>query len=598
MLESADACAATLSRVLALAVVTCLVPGAAAQRDGCEIGSPDAPTASELRACWLTHYAYVGKSEAELRALAQNIRAGQMNTVYVGLYSGTRVYWPSRAYAAAGGSWASPGTDYAAYLGEIFRDEGLKVGAWFEYGLALGWQDHPIAVAHPDWLARDRFGDPVSGENGGFVFLSPGHSEAVELVVGMVRELAEDYHFDDIQLDRIRWARQTTGREYGYEDCTAELYFAQYGGYPPANVNDPVWVAFREGLVNDVVAQCYAVVKSANPEIVVSSTPTGSYGITQHLQRWSDWVAGGYMDLVTPQMYQTTLSGFADELSTQLAQAPGHLDRIAVGFRASEEDDWPLVADQLAHARGQGIAHGCLWVYHTYTSQVAIQDEIDNLPAPGQPWEQPACNPFASDRMVQLVIDNDDGPPAYGETGAWTTSVQPGFFRFDSRSAPGGSTSAAGFSAAVPRTGRYDVSVWYTAAANHNDAAEYTIVHCNGTSSVPVDQRTDGGRWVHVGRYILAEGPLAVRVVVSTAGSAGGEYTSSDAVKLVLSGFAFGDADGNGVVDLDDFAALPDCLGGPGGDLPGEECEAFDFDDDRDVDLADVARFQQAFGIR
>ena len=55
-----------------------------------------------------------------------------------------------------------------------------------------------------------------------------------------------------------------------------------------------------------------------------------------------------------------------------------------------------------------------------------------------------------------------------------------------------------------------------------------------------------------------------------------------------------GDADGDGDVDVDDYAVLFGCLAGP--TVPGGTgCEVFDFDEDTDVDLADVAGFQGAF---
>ncbi len=547
-----------------------------------------------VRACWLTHYTYLGKTEGQLRAMAQNIKAGNMNTVYISAYSGATVYWPSRAYSAAGGSWGVPGFDMTSYLLDIFHDEGLEVGAWFEYGLALGQATHPIALAHPEWLARDIGGDPVTGENGGFVFLSPGHPEAVEAVVSMLRELAENYDFDDIQLDRIRWGRKTTGREYGYEQATSDLYFAQYGVAPPADVNHPTWVAFRESLVNEVMQQCYDAVKQANPAIVVSSAPTGSYGITQHMQRWSAWVNGGYMDLVMPQMYKTSYSAFVNEFNTQRAQAPGHLDKLGVGYRASEDDDWSLVGSEINYAQSQGVPHGCLWVYHQYTSQIAIQDEIDNLPVGGEPWEQPAYNPFASDRMVQLVVDNSDGSPAYQETGTWTTSAQPDYLKFDSRVAQGGADFAAEFRTEIPRSGRYDVYVWYTSAGNRNAAASYEIDHYNGTALVTVDQRSGGGQWVNLDRCIFEQGPIARRLSVATTGSGASEYTSADGFKLVLAGYALGDADGDEQVDLDDYAVAEGCLTGPAGASVSEDCEAFDFDDDGDYDLLDFAAFQRA----
>ncbi len=67
---------------------------------------------------------------------------------------------------------------------------------------------------------------------------------------------------------------------------------------------------------------------------------------------------------------------------------------------------------------------------------------------------------------------------------------------------------------------------------------------------------------------------------------------------------AAGDFDGDGLVDLDDYAFFADCLGGPHKvpfpDTTGataEQCvTGFDFDDDEDVDLADFAAFVEYFG--
>ncbi|HRX86528.1 MAG TPA: PKD domain-containing protein, partial [Phycisphaerae bacterium] len=57
-----------------------------------------------------------------------------------------------------------------------------------------------------------------------------------------------------------------------------------------------------------------------------------------------------------------------------------------------------------------------------------------------------------------------------------------------------------------------------------------------------------------------------------------------------------GDADGDGVVDAADAAALTACLAGPG-DRAWENCrQVFDFDHDTDVDLADAARLQLLVG--
>lgn len=489
--------------------------------------------APESRACWLTHYSYVGKTEAQLRAIAQNIKAGNMNTVYVGMYSGQQTLWPSKAYLAAGGTWASSTVDWARDLCRIFHEEGLLVGAWFEYGMAAGFATHPIAVAHPDWLARDATGDAVTGENGGFVFLSPASQPAMDMLDAMVKELAENYDFDDIQLDRIRWGRKTTGREYGYEAPCVAAYQAQYGTNPPTNVNNTQWVTFRENLVNAAMQRFYNTVKAANPAIVVSSAPTGSYGITQHMQRWASWLSGGYIDLVMPQMYMTTQSAFQTEFNTCRTAAGAYTAKLGVGYRAQDDLDWTLVRSQMQYARGLGVLHGCLWVYHQYTAQIAIQDEIDNLPLAGNPWNAAAYNPFDNDRAVQRVVDNSDGATVYSELGVWSASAQSDYFRYNSRVAQGGATAIASFAASVPRSGSYDVYAWWTAASNRAAAAPYRIVHDGGSTVVVADQRAAGGRWNRLGRFVFRAGGNAVRVELSADGVGGAEYISADAIKLV-----------------------------------------------------------------
>lgn len=69
-----------------------------------------------------------------------------------------------------------------------------------------------------------------------------------------------------------------------------------------------------------------------------------------------------------------------------------------------------------------------------------------------------------------------------------------------------------------------------------------------------------------------------------------GAVTPADALFCILPG----DLDGDGDVDLDDWAAFSLCYGGPqGGVAPG--CSPADFDFDGDVDLSDAQHFQNSF---
>lgn len=68
-----------------------------------------------------------------------------------------------------------------------------------------------------------------------------------------------------------------------------------------------------------------------------------------------------------------------------------------------------------------------------------------------------------------------------------------------------------------------------------------------------------------------------------------------DAVADASSG-QLGDVDGDGDIHRDDTAYLLDCLLGPSAPAPSVPCTVVDFDQDGDVDLADVVAMQEVFG--
>jgi hypothetical protein len=58
------------------------------------------------------------------------------------------------------------------------------------------------------------------------------------------------------------------------------------------------------------------------------------------------------------------------------------------------------------------------------------------------------------------------------------------------------------------------------------------------------------------------------------------------------------DCDGNGDVDLADYADFAACFVGPGAARPKVDCLCFDTDADGDIDLGDFAAFQMAVAAR
>lgn len=82
----------------------------------------------------------------------------------------------------------------------------------------------------------------------------------------------------------------------------------------------------------------------------------------------------------------------------------------------------------------------------------------------------------------------------------------------------------------APIDGAYDVYAWWSQGSNRSPQARYVIAHANGTSIVTVNQQTNGGRWVYLGRFPLPRGGGNVYL---RANRASGYVVIADAVRVV-----------------------------------------------------------------
>ena len=98
-------------------------------------------------------------------------------------------------------------------------------------------------------------------------------------------------------------------------------------------------------------------------------------------------------------------------------------------------------------------------------------------------------------------------------------------------SKPGSTFAPARFKINAPARAAYDVYGWWPASTGYNDRTRIRVYTVNGWVSKEVNQRTNGGTWVLLGRYTLNAGD-AYRIQVSNQ-SAGSGYIVADAVKIV-----------------------------------------------------------------
>ncbi len=137
----------------------------------------------------------------------------------------------------------------------------------------------------------------------------------------------------------------------------------------------------------------------------------------------------------------------------------------------------------------------------------------------------------AAGGATTVIVDNSD--TAYtAYTGAWTTaSTSSDKYGADYQYATaGGAAASFEWRPNLPFAGVWQVAVWYPAGSNRSNNAPYTIGHMGGTSTVRVNQQTNGGKWNILGLYEFDAGTAGS---VTLTDDANPTLVMADAVRFV-----------------------------------------------------------------
>ncbi|NEQ46102.1 MAG: family 10 glycosylhydrolase [Leptolyngbya sp. SIOISBB] len=276
---------------------------------------PHQPQTSQvIRGVWMTHvgsafYAWTGQLDDVFHQLSRL----NFNRVYISVYN-DGVTYPSQI-SHRNQETNLPLNDFlnsAIYQG---HRQGLKIYAWFEYGLILHDND-PLAQAHPDWLLNH--GQVVNG----FVWLNPSHPEVEQYFIDLFTEFADRYHeLDGIQLDD-HWA---VPQEFG--DYVVPL--------------------------TRLTETITTTIKKINPHWILSLSPNPpEFAYRNYSQDWPVWVDRGYFDEIIVQIYRPTVQAVATTLTQSgLAKASQQVS-VAAGIFTGFLGDG-LAITQLSEATQQ-----------------------------------------------------------------------------------------------------------------------------------------------------------------------------------------------------------------------------------------------------
>ena len=198
-------------------------------------------------------------------ALSRLVAAGA-NTVYIDAWHGGITTFPSSTWSkAAGINW--PGNvDFLSFPVVLAKSYGLKVIAWFEYGLMY---DGVLQTAKPNWYL---------GESNGFSFMNASNNDVCDFLIGITLDaLSHQPLLDGVQFDdHFAWpnalgtessvlkqqtlTRLLTQMRTSVRNLFPKAYFSiapnpADSALVDQNVNWPQWLAL--GLCDDIIVQLY-----------------------------------------------------------------------------------------------------------------------------------------------------------------------------------------------------------------------------------------------------------------------------------------------------------------------------------------------------
>lgn len=319
----------------------------------------------ENRAIW---YRSKEKSDEEVRAVVEKIKALGINTVYLETwYNGRFIGYSDNPLIAH----SVPNDDYDAMEGfvRICHENGIEVHAWvqnFFIGTVEAQEQTNQALADhftgrwlTDCKGKNTFYYSVSNTN--FIFLNPYDAEVRKLLIDFYREIITKYGVDGIHLDYIRFPELNYGTDdFGYnEDIVSAWQKENNTSVNPATLTSGAlyesWVSFRQEIINSFVGEVYEMVANTAPSVWLSAAVyPGIPDVKEQIfQDCENWVQKGYMDELFSMSYGANNSYVSDN-AAKFAKLAGDACFYSTGISAFGETASMNFALQMTEVNEQG----------------------------------------------------------------------------------------------------------------------------------------------------------------------------------------------------------------------------------------------------
>lgn len=550
---------------------------------------PTTAVAQQFRGVWADAFSVGFKSTTQINDLVNRAAAGRYNAIIAEVLAyhdtvggGHGAYWNSSIVPKA--LDISGSIDPLAQLVAAAHAQGIQVHAWIvPYRTCSAWPpaNNPTLAAHPEWLMTPLAamgGGPATV--GGVYVLDPGSAGAQEYLVSIVRELVTNYEIDGINLDYIRYTQTDAGypADSSYTGSSLARWQAITGNtITPNPTGNSSWNDFRRRTIDEFVRRLRAEIPSIpNPRqplrltadlICFGNAPASFTSSDAYLlhQNWQMWLQRGWLDAGIPMNYKR------DHVSNEATWYRNWVN-ASINWRyfrhmycgqATYLNTKQNSTVQLNYSLGQG-ANGVV----TYAYDATADENTDNVPEADWNWYTTngatwtVTDVFTTTSTVPVMPWRD---PATATEGTVWGRVTHGILGvpIDNAVVQVGALTPVN----TDPNGYYVVTLVGAAAAG----TTYSVTVTAPGIAPPCNVQTVNN------------------VLVTRAGVTRVDFDPACPQT--------GDMNLDGGINSGDLSLLYFCERGPGLTYgSGNTCLRGDFDGDLDLDLRDVAEFQNVFG--
>lgn len=366
----------------------------------------------ELKGVW------VRPTETSEEAIARSldrIQAAGINNVFLETYFHGRTIFPSQTmanYQFVIQNEKFVGFDPLKIWIEEAHKRNIKVNIWFET-FYVGNQtpcSNPknILAVNPDWAntTKKDFDSqtptPSLSEHGGY-FIDPANPDVQEFLEDLIKEIADNYHPDGINLDYIRYPQSIAAKyvgydlsNWGYTEYARNDFKCHYGVDPitltPSDEAWQMWCKYRQDQVTAFVLRVSKIARQRNILLTTVIFPDRQKALETKQQDWKTWSALNYIDGFTPLFLTCdpkTASAMMQDVNRNKNKSTALYAGLFITFMGGSNED---LIRQIHEARKQD-AKGVIVFDYAHLTNKYVNTLTTSVFEPIQaPIVMPECN--------------------------------------------------------------------------------------------------------------------------------------------------------------------------------------------------------------